>query len=105
MIGIGIVGCGTIAKYRHVPEFFTNSDSRIMGYYNPTYEKSKILASQYGGNAYITYEEMLKDAAIDAVCICSPNKYHLICEWKKLIHFYFLKTYQHLLYHYLHLSS
>lgn len=76
MVGIGIVGCGTIAKYRHVPEFSANSDSKIIGYYNPTYEKSKFLASQYGGNVYTTYEDMLKDVDIDAVCICSPNKYH-----------------------------
>lgn len=78
MIGIGIVGCGTIAKYRHVPEFSTNLDTKIIGYFNPTYEKSKVLATQYGGKVYSTYEEMLMDSSIDAVCICSPNKYHAL---------------------------
>ncbi|BCJ95486.1 hypothetical protein acsn021_30550 [Anaerocolumna cellulosilytica] len=76
MIGIGIVGCGTIAKHRHVPEFSMNSDSRIIGYFNPNKNKSEILAAQYGGKVYTTYEDMLKDKAIDAFCICSPNKYH-----------------------------
>ncbi len=76
MIGVGIVGCGAITKYRHAPEFATNPLCKIIGYFNPTYEKAEILATEYGGRVYASYEEMLEDPLINAVCICSPNKYH-----------------------------
>ncbi|AEY66778.1 Gfo/Idh/MocA family oxidoreductase [Clostridium sp. BNL1100] len=76
MIGVGIVGCGAIARYRHVPEFAANPLSKIIGYFNPSSEKAEILASKYGGKVYSDYGKMLEDPAVQAVCICSPNKYH-----------------------------
>ncbi len=76
MIGVGIVGCGAIARYRHAPEFATNPLSKIIGYFNPSNEKAEFLALKYGGKVYSDYEKMLEDPAVQAVCICSPNKYH-----------------------------
>lgn len=76
MVGVGIVGCGAITKYRHAPEFSTNQYSKIIGYFNPTYEKAQVLAAEYGGKVYACFEGMLEDPLVDAVCICTPNKYH-----------------------------
>lgn len=76
MIGVGIIGCGAITGYRHAPEFSTNPYSKIIGYFNPGYEKAEIVAAKYGGRVYTSCDEMLKDPLVDAVCICAPNKYH-----------------------------
>ncbi len=76
MIGIGIIGCGAITMHRHAPEFSSNPHSKIIGYYNPGREKAEILAAKYGGKVYASYRDMLEDPLTDAVCICSPNKYH-----------------------------
>lgn len=76
MIGIGIIGCGAITIYRHAPEFSSNPHSKITGYYNPDRQKAEILAARYGGKVYACCQEMLEDPLVDAVCICTPNKYH-----------------------------
>ena len=39
MVGIGIIGCGSIAIARHVPEYHARNDCRINGYYDPVAER------------------------------------------------------------------
>lgn len=76
MIKIGIVGCGSIAIKRHIPEFNANPKCQIAGYLNPSKERCYELAKQYGGTVFQSLEELLADSSIDAVCICAPNKFH-----------------------------
>lgn len=49
MIGIGIIGCGTIAVRRHSPEYQLNSDAWIVGCYDFMPEKASELAKLYNG--------------------------------------------------------
>jgi predicted dehydrogenase len=76
MVNIGIIGCGMIAKRRHVPEFAANPDARIVGYFNPTTSRAVEMAEQYGGQVYHSYLELLEDTAIDAVSVCTANSTH-----------------------------
>jgi predicted dehydrogenase len=76
MVKIGIIGCGGIARRRHIPEFAANPEVKIIGYYNPTKTRAVEVMEQYGGQVYDTYEELLADKEIDAVAICTANSTH-----------------------------
>ena len=76
MIKIGIIGCGKIAQVRHIPEYRQNPDCEIVGYYDLNLARAQALASEFGGKAYVTLEEMLRDKDIDAVSVCVANISH-----------------------------
>lgn len=76
MIGIGIIGCGSIARYRHAPEFAANPECSIRGFFDARKERAEELAEKFGGKVYGSVEDMLTDGEIDAVSVCSSNKYH-----------------------------
>lgn len=76
MINVGIMGCGSITKHRHAPEFFSNPDSKIAGFYDPKEGRASELAEKYGVKIYKTVEQMLSDEQIDAVCVATSNHVH-----------------------------
>ena len=76
MIRIGILGCGKIAQVRHIPEYASNPNCELKGFYNPTKSRAEDMARKYGGRAYDTAEELLSDPEIDAVSICAANYAH-----------------------------
>ena len=46
---IGIIGCGQIAKIRHVPELAESKDAELAGFYDYVPEHARSLANRYGG--------------------------------------------------------
>lgn len=76
MINIGIIGCGKISQVRHMPEYADNPDAKIVALYDINLERAQKLAEQYGAKAYATCEELLADASVDAVSVCSANTSH-----------------------------
>lgn len=76
MIKIGIIGCGKIAQVRHLPEYAANPDAKLVAYYDKNYQRAQRMAEKYGGKAYETYFELLKDPEIDAVSVCVENRSH-----------------------------
>ena len=76
MIKIGILGCGKIAQVRHIPEYASNPDCELVGYFNPTKSRAEDMAKKYGGVAYDTAEELLANPEIDAVSVCAANNAH-----------------------------
>lgn len=73
---IGIIGCGQIAKIRHVPELAKSENAELAGFYDYIPEHAEVLANQYGGKVYDRYEDMLADDTIDGVVICTSNDSH-----------------------------
>ena len=73
---VGIIGCGKIAQTRHIPEYLRNKRSLITGVYDINFERATAVASEIGCVAYKNVEEMLESAEIDAVSVCSINKFH-----------------------------
>ena len=71
MVNIGIIGCGKIAQVRHLPEYATNPNARLVGYYDKNRDRAVQMAEKYGGKVYGSYYEMLNDPEIDAVCPCA----------------------------------
>lgn len=99
MQNIGIIGCGRIAQERHIPEYLSNPNSNIAGFYDFNRDRTKALAEKYGAKAYSSVEEMLDDPQIDAVSVCTANdshadvtiqalhkKKHVLCEKPMAMH-------------------
>lgn len=76
MIRIGIAGCGKIAQVRHIPEIMDNELAQLAGVYDRNDARGKAIAEQYGVRQYLTYEKMLEDDTVDAVCVCVANCSH-----------------------------
>lgn len=75
-VRVGILGCGSITQQRHAPEYAANKHAEIAGFYDLSKERTEELVAKYGGKAYDSVEEMLADAHIDAISVCTPNSTH-----------------------------
>ncbi|MBT2690672.1 Gfo/Idh/MocA family oxidoreductase [Bacillus sp. ISL-47] len=75
-IRIGIIGCGSIAKHRHMPEYHANSGTVIAAVCDIAEERAQGFAELYQAKGYTDYEELLADADVDAVSVCTPNYLH-----------------------------
>ncbi|ONK21509.1 Gfo/Idh/MocA family oxidoreductase [Siminovitchia sp. FSL H7-0308] len=75
-IQVGIIGCGTIAKIRHLPECRDNEHVTIFGVCDVNEERVQKFARTYRTKAFANYEDMLNDPALDAVIISLPHHLH-----------------------------
>lgn len=85
-IRVAIVGCGSIAEFRHAPEYASNPNVEIVAYYNPDKKKAEKLAEKYGGRVVDSYQEIMEDNTIDAISDCSTNEMHHIITTSALQH-------------------
>lgn len=75
MLRVGVIGCGTIAQVRHIPEFAENKNCELTAFYSVTPGKAENMAKQYGGKGYTDLEAFL-DSGLDAVSVCVTNALH-----------------------------
>jgi UDP-N-acetylglucosamine 3-dehydrogenase len=75
-IKVGVIGCGSIAKHRHLPEYLMNEHVEIAAVCDINEERVNEFAVQYNAKAYTKYEELLANPEIDAVSVCTPNYLH-----------------------------
>ncbi|WP_062236103.1 Gfo/Idh/MocA family protein [Fictibacillus sp. FJAT-27399] len=73
---VGVIGCGTIAKYRHLPEYDANPNVELAAVCDLVPERAQAYADQYGAKAFTEYQELLKMEELDAVSVCLPNYLH-----------------------------
>ena len=72
-IGFGIVGCGMIADI-HAQALCSIPEVRLIGVTDVSVASANAFAEKHGVRAYESYEQMLADENIDAVCICTPKE-------------------------------
>ena len=60
-IKIGIIGCGSIAEFRHAPEYAENSEAEIVAYFDPKMQRAEKLAGLYGGVVVKDYNAIIED--------------------------------------------
>ncbi|MFD1777635.1 Gfo/Idh/MocA family protein [Fredinandcohnia salidurans] len=77
-IKVGIIGCGSIARHRHAPEYKANPHVEEIIFYDRKGERALSLANEYGGRAVKTVEELFDDPSIVAISDCSSNEAHHI---------------------------
>ncbi|BBH21751.1 oxidoreductase [Paenibacillus baekrokdamisoli] len=75
-IRVAVVGCGSISKYRHIPEYAANENVELVAFCDPVVERAQKYADEYGAKAYTNYEDMLSELKPDAVSVCTPNYLH-----------------------------
>ena len=75
-IRVAVIGCGSIAKYRHVPEYAALENVELVAFVDPIIERAEEYANIHGGKAFSDYKEMLEQVKPDAVSVCTPNYLH-----------------------------
>ena len=77
-VTIGLIGNGGICKAVHVPAYLGDPRARVTAVCDIIGERAAYLRDTYFPEAkvYTDYRELLRDPAIDAVDICTPNDLH-----------------------------
>ena len=77
---IGIIGCGGIANGKHMPSLKAlSAECEMVAFCDIVEERAVKAKADYGtpdAKVYTDYHELLKDASIDLVHVCTPNKSH-----------------------------
>lgn len=73
---IAVIGCGSIAQHRHLPEYNNNPNAEITAVCDIVEARAEEIAAEYGAKAYTSYEELLEKESVDAVSVCLPNYLH-----------------------------
>ncbi|GIO26984.1 Gfo/Idh/MocA family protein [Ornithinibacillus bavariensis] len=84
-IHVGIIGCGSITKYRHAPEYKANPHVDEIVFFDRNKGRAKQLAEEFGGSVANTLEDLLNDPSIVAVSDCSSNEMHHFYTPKALL--------------------
>ncbi len=73
---VAVIGCGSIAKHRHLVEYHAHPEVEITAVCDIVEERAKEMAEKYKAKAYTSYEELLAKENIDAISVCLPNALH-----------------------------
>lgn len=77
-IGVGIIGCGGIARGAHIPNYTKLSGVRIVACCDVVASAAKSCAREFKiPRIYTDYEKMLELKEINAVSVCTPNFMHM----------------------------
>ena len=90
---VGVIGCGSIARRRHLLEYEANSNVEIVAVCDIIADRAEEMATAYNAKAFVDYKELLATEGLDAVSVCLPNYlhapvsiealnagYHVLCE-------------------------
>lgn len=84
-IKVGIIGCGSITRYRHAPEYKANPYVDEIIFFDRNLERAKELAKEFGGRAVDKVEQLYTDPTIVAISDCSSNESHHIYSSNALL--------------------
>ena len=72
---VGLVGCGAIFL-QHANAVAEIAEAEIAAVCDIRKERAEQQAAQFGGAVYTDYEDMIQNAGLDAVHICTPHDLH-----------------------------
>lgn len=84
-IKVGIIGCGSITKHRHAPEYKANPHVDEIVFFDRNPERSHALAKEFDGSVVETVEELFNDPTITVISDCSSNEAHHINTTQALL--------------------
>lgn len=73
---VGVIGCGSIARHRHLPEYAANPSVEIVAVCDNNAERALEIGEKYGVPSYTSFVELLRNGEVDAVSVCTPNYLH-----------------------------
>lgn len=74
-VRVAIIGSGSIATFRHAPEYAANPNVEIVAFVDRVPARAEKLAAKYGAKALSHHSEALA-LDVDAVSVCTPNAFH-----------------------------
>jgi len=76
-IKVGIIGAGAIAEWGHIPGYLDQADAELVAVCDIVEERARRVAAELGGvRAFEDYEELLALEEVEAVSVCTANKFH-----------------------------
>ncbi|WP_138420558.1 Gfo/Idh/MocA family protein [Aquibacillus sediminis] len=84
-IRVGIIGCGSITRFRHAPEYQANPYVDEIVFYDRNIERAQALAEEFDGRVVASVEALYQDPSIDAISDCSSNETHHIHSTNALL--------------------
>jgi predicted dehydrogenase len=75
-IGIGIIGCGDIARARYFPAIDDSPEFELRGVQSRTSAACEPLIARYGGAIYADLDSLLRAPEIEAVVVATPHPSH-----------------------------
>lgn len=73
-VRVGVVGCGVVADYGHIPAIDRNELAELAAFADPDPGRRAVQAERYGKPAFASFEEMVEEVELDAVAIpTQPN--------------------------------
>lgn len=81
---VGIIGCGSITRFRHAPEYTANPTVEEIVFYDRNPGRAKEMQQLFGGRTALSLEALLQDPTIDAISDCSSNEAHYFHTTKAL---------------------
>ena len=75
-IGIGIIGCGDIARARYFPAIEASPDFELNGVQSRTAAACEPLAARYGGKIFADLGALLNAPEIEAAVVATPHPSH-----------------------------
>ena len=78
-VRVGIIGCGGIAKGKHLPGLVKISGVEVVALCDIIPERAEEVKQKFNlvnAKIYTDYKELLKDETIDDVQVCTPNRSH-----------------------------
>jgi len=92
-IRVGVVGCGVVADYGHIPTIHRLPETELMAFADPDPERLQAQVDKYGLPGFRSLEEMLGAVELDAVAlpvhpdtklelirVAAANGLHAFCE-------------------------
>ncbi|OLS40558.1 Gfo/Idh/MocA family protein [Bacillus sp. MRMR6] len=73
---VGVIGCGSIAQHRHLPEYKMNTHVELVAVCDSNEQRANEVAEKYGAKAFTSYEELVNSGLVDVVSVCTPNYLH-----------------------------
>jgi len=75
-VRVAVIGCGAIAKYRHLPELEAHPQVELVAVCDANEERVTKMARVYKTKPFTSYLEMFQMENLDAVVICLPHHLH-----------------------------
>lgn len=75
MAKVGLIGCGSVASFGHLPAIHRTSGIELVALFDPMPGRAESYAAEHGGTPY-TDERKFFEHGLDAVVVCSPLGAH-----------------------------
>src|SRR5437868_3241771 len=75
MARIGLMGCGSVADFGHLPAIRSTPDLEIVALFDPVPGRAEAYAQKFGGKPFTTEDAFFAER-LDAVVISSPVAFH-----------------------------